>query len=429
MTGTHGCTGYELTADITLNGDWIPIGTTGTPFRGLLDGRGFTIHGLSINRLSTNNVGLFGMLNGASISALTVAQPSVIGNRHTGALVGLATNSTLTAITLLGDNSSATIEVRGNGANVGGLAGELAMSHLTFSSSTLTVQGGAQDENDNIGGILGSVSGSFVSNVSVSATVLVGDTSVTNGSDEIGLLIGNITNGIVQNSWARGVVFVQGNGHGYIGGLVGDSIESSVRNNWSRAHIIVQGSVNLYIGGLLGGVTGMNVENNWAGGIIDIHGSYYEYVGGFIGIYNGGGIRQNWASVPITTVGSDIARIGGFVGDSLAGTRLTLSRNYYIGNVNGADTTFSSITLTMSQARSVNSAQLNALHGASGANGTDWHAGIGADNAPSIYCDMNANNRIDPSEEDAGNRIWNFGAVGQSPAITCTGNLAEQRSP
>ncbi|MDE6086059.1 MAG: hypothetical protein K2G40_06630, partial [Muribaculaceae bacterium] len=39
---------YELTADITLEGEWLPIGNTADPFTGTLDGKGYTIKGLSV---------------------------------------------------------------------------------------------------------------------------------------------------------------------------------------------------------------------------------------------------------------------------------------------------------------------------------------------------------------------------------------------
>ena len=61
---------FRLGADIDLSGfaNWQPIKN----FTGSFDGNGFTISGLSINRTTTSNIGLFGSINNANIRNLTV---------------------------------------------------------------------------------------------------------------------------------------------------------------------------------------------------------------------------------------------------------------------------------------------------------------------------------------------------------------------
>ena len=51
---------YVLENNITLSKEWEPIGTIDSPFTGTIDGKGFTIYGLKINRPEQNSVGFIG---------------------------------------------------------------------------------------------------------------------------------------------------------------------------------------------------------------------------------------------------------------------------------------------------------------------------------------------------------------------------------
>ena len=68
-----GCNGYELTADITLSGAWTPIGT----FTAILDGNNNRISGLRIST-TDSNIGLFSILNNATISNLKLTDVSIV---------------------------------------------------------------------------------------------------------------------------------------------------------------------------------------------------------------------------------------------------------------------------------------------------------------------------------------------------------------
>ena len=57
---------YVLANDITLSEEWVPIGTSGTPFTGMFDGGGHTIKGLTI-KSGADNVGFFAFTKGATI--------------------------------------------------------------------------------------------------------------------------------------------------------------------------------------------------------------------------------------------------------------------------------------------------------------------------------------------------------------------------
>ena len=112
------CAGYELTADLDFDTDgdgstytgagasatgddgddyynsgmgWEPIGSdvSGSRFSAAFKGNGFIIHNLFIKRATTNDVGLFGALNGpARVESMGVKNAFVHANDYAGALAG-----------------------------------------------------------------------------------------------------------------------------------------------------------------------------------------------------------------------------------------------------------------------------------------------------------------------------------------------------
>ena len=80
---------YVLTSDITLSGEWTPIGTSAESFTGTFDGAGHTIYGLKVG--GGTDKGLFGYATNATIKNLRVigAQVGEYGNGvHAGIIVG-----------------------------------------------------------------------------------------------------------------------------------------------------------------------------------------------------------------------------------------------------------------------------------------------------------------------------------------------------
>ena len=104
-------------ADIDLSSvaNWEPIGADLNEFTGTFDGNGYVIKNMTIDRSDTNNVGLFGNTDGATIQNLGLENVNVTGTDYTGGLVGSANNTTVS-------NSYATGSVTGD-VNTGGLVG------------------------------------------------------------------------------------------------------------------------------------------------------------------------------------------------------------------------------------------------------------------------------------------------------------------
>lgn len=93
-----------------------PLGGNLNPFLGTLDGQGFTISGLTINRQTTNYVGLFGYIGStAQLNSVGLVGGSVSGADYVGGLVGWNQGSV--------SNTYAMNQVLSSGVYVGGLVG------------------------------------------------------------------------------------------------------------------------------------------------------------------------------------------------------------------------------------------------------------------------------------------------------------------
>lgn len=68
---------------------WMPIGNTTTPFEGVFDGNFKLIKGLFVNRSSTDYVGLFGTIKGATVKNTCILNPQISGKDYVG-IIGSA---------------------------------------------------------------------------------------------------------------------------------------------------------------------------------------------------------------------------------------------------------------------------------------------------------------------------------------------------
>ncbi len=134
----------EFIAENYSSTGWAPIGVSGSPFKGTLKGNGKTITGLSVNRGSTSYVGLFGNMEGATVTNLTIEASNIVGAQYTGLLAGYAKNCSISNVT-----ANCTNQVKGS-AYVGGLVG-YASGSITGSSLTGKVTG----TGNSVGGIVG----------------------------------------------------------------------------------------------------------------------------------------------------------------------------------------------------------------------------------------------------------------------------------
>ena len=197
--------GHNELASPTANDGkgWEPVGTSNDQFTGTLDGQGYEIRNLLVNRPDDTGVGLFGFVDVAgAIENVRVVNGEVTGYESVGGLVGQNGGIVSNSYSM----GTVTAE-RERGNCVGGLVGhnEGTVSN-SYSTGTVTVK---RDLGNCVGGLVGENDGTVTDSYSTG--------SVT-GDYCVGGLVGE-NNGTVSNSYSRGNV----TGGWEIGGLVGDT--------------------------------------------------------------------------------------------------------------------------------------------------------------------------------------------------------------
>lgn len=191
----------SATADWNSGAGFAPIGGLGASFGGSFTGLGHFIDGLTINRPSQSQVGLFSEATSAQIRDVTLSNVSITGTARTGALVGAAYNSSFGGIRVTGSVSSL--------IETGGIVGWLIDSILVRSTSSASVRSVIQAA----GGLVGR----------------------------------SIWDSYITDSYAGGPVYAPA----HAGGLIGEvQAGGNVRLGWVYAAGEVTGSTD--IGGLVG---------------------------------------------------------------------------------------------------------------------------------------------------------------------------------
>ena len=251
---------FKLMADIDLtefiedeygSQGWKPVGTSSSPFKGILDGNEKTISGLWINRSVEDYVGLFSYVSGVIIKNLKL-KVDIHGANYVGSIAGRDEKS----------NTYSNIAIDGTicgNSYVGGLIGyEFGFSQKNFSDITAMVSINALG--NYVGGLVGNACVSYISNCQVI-------NSIVTGNDYIGGLCGDGTS--FDNCFFSGIV----KGNSSVGGISGT--HGSVRKSCAI------GDIEAY-GNNIGGITGSDswgVEDSYFCGNI----SGNENVGGIIG--------------------------------------------------------------------------------------------------------------------------------------------------
>lgn len=225
---------YIQVADINLSSidNWIPIGDSSIPFKGVYDGGGYKINNLTIDNINMSNAGLFGVTNQATINNIGIINANIKGSSSTGSLIGYSTNFTKV------NNTHALATVINGDYHIGGLIGNMSSGIVSNSFSTGEVCGF-----NNVGGLIGYVHHNSTVKRSYSK-------ANANGSNSrVGGLIG-INNGssVVRDCFASGQV----NGNRKVGGLIGYNI-GEVNNSYSIGKVK---GIEDY-----GGLVGLNVND------------------------------------------------------------------------------------------------------------------------------------------------------------------------
>ncbi|WP_211323986.1 M26 family metallopeptidase, partial [Sediminitomix flava] len=127
------------------------IGTDKIPFTGSLNGQGFKIDSLTINRSEGKQIGLFGFVSDAHIHQLGLKDISLLGKSSVGGLAGKAVGSIIERVYVSGDLESTE-------KSIGGLIGEIGKNTFVHRSFSLANVTGIR----NVGGLLGACYNSSV---------------------------------------------------------------------------------------------------------------------------------------------------------------------------------------------------------------------------------------------------------------------------
>ena len=262
---------YELLNDIDLASttNWSPIGvvditngstiTTATPFSGTLNGNGFKIRNLKVNR-GFSYAGLFGSISG-NVNNLSIINSNVSSTYFAGILSGNATgsNATLTNIFVQG-TSTASIDF------AGGIIGWAQYLDINNSSSSVSVNGG-----NGVGGLIGVLNAGSINNTNSNGVVI--------GKNGVGGLVG-WQYGDINNSFSSSSV----TGATSTGGLVGEQY-AIINNSYAIGNVIGLERVGGLVGEQYDDTMNSYAEGNVTGGV---------FAGGVVGLYHIGENVNNY---------------------------------------------------------------------------------------------------------------------------------------
>ncbi|OYX47794.1 MAG: hypothetical protein B7Y87_00695 [Sphingomonadales bacterium 32-64-22] len=224
----------ETYAGMWSSAGFSPVGDGSNKFTGTFDGQGHIISGLTIERPDQNYVGLFGYVDGGSISNVGLEIVSVSGYQQVGGLAARADNAAI-------ENAHTTGTVSGNSIT-GALSGYTISSTIRNVYSTASVEAGPYS-----GGLIGSAVNTAITNAYATGSV--------DGGLFSGGLIGSVNNSAIANAYATGSVTAGSRA----GGLIGSINKGSITNAYATG--LVSGS--LYVGGLVGNATEVTVSNSY----------------------------------------------------------------------------------------------------------------------------------------------------------------------
>lgn len=313
---------YKLGRDIDLadydfgdDGGWMPIGNQAAPFTGTLDGNGYAILNLTMNRPGLESVGLFGRIaSSAQLLNIRLLDVNVTGKNtldfggtaSTGGLVGVQAGTIRNAYV------TGRVSASGADAAAGGLVG-VNGSNGTIENSyaVVHVSGGSERH----GGMAGTNAGT-IRNCYAAGNV--------SGVAAVGGLVGYnySSSGKIQNCYAAGYV----SGNAEVGGLTGrqDSGATTANSYWNTETSGRPGSA----GGA--GATGVTTEDmkdpntfiGWDPAVWGFRdGATYPYLRTF---HMGIGVDPLAATTYTLAHGQDALSVTGQVYHETAGEQITV---------------------------------------------------------------------------------------------------------
>ena len=239
-----------LDTDLTLTGEWTPIGTESQPYTGTFNGKDKTITGLTVNQEGTNYVGLIGYLgSGGKVQNVVLEGVQITSDNSSGYAGGVAGNSFGGTI----ENCSVSGSVSGT-TFVGGVVGSQWGGSITGCNSSATVKGVI---------FAGGIAGETNSGASLTGCYATGDVTVENdgtNNSHAGGVVGYNGGCTLTACYATGSVTGSGSGTIYVGGVTGSN-NLGILTACYHAKGDVSGPT-----GTTGGVAGRNFKGSMSGG-------------------------------------------------------------------------------------------------------------------------------------------------------------------
>ena len=342
---------YYLTGNIdaSITSTWnagagfIPVGNSGDYFTGTLDGCGYTISDLFINR-NTNGQGLFGFVAPlARIANVTLSNVNITGGGYwCGALAAYVKSSEVGDILIQNCHASGAIKSYGSFMGYyGGVVGQILRQSAHVSGTTYVYDCDSSCTLDMNGVTNYSYRGGFVGLVSYAAfkNCFATGSLINGGAADSGQGLGGFAGSVgndVTFSYCHAAGDVEGGDGRFFGGFVGHSGLSDVRT-YSSCYATGDVTGNKEVGGFAGvGNAEYDTaifENCYARGHAEATGT--GYAGGFAGTATDpGNIFTNCYS---TGAATGAAGVGGFIGQ--AAVMLTCTSCYWDKEASGNLTT------------------------------------------------------------------------------------------
>jgi len=317
--------GYSEFASDTANDGkgWQPFGNSGsnTHFKGIFDGNNKSISDLNINREATNYVGLFGLIQNATIKNLKLTNVNIKGKDQVGVI------------------------------------GEAKDAKIENCSSDGTVNGGS-----NVGGLIGFGYNTTIENCSSDGTV--------NGVSSVGGLIGYGHNTTIENCSSDDTV----KGRSNVGGLIGFGYITTINNSHSLAKVEGEDSIGGLVG-LLGG--GSTITNSYTyyhdDSSVSVKGNMS--VGGLVGSLQSGS-NHIYKSFSTANIEAEIGPAGGLVGFIQSHNNLSsINNSYATGNVSGTASNSGGLVGAVGVVGSVGNQQINNSYATGNVSSTGMNLG------------------------------------------------------
>ena len=248
-----------LTADITLTGEWTPIGINfDHQYTGTFDGGGHTISGLTVTG-SDQWAGLFGYIDKVGTVKNVVLENVQITSDNQYAYVGGVAGYSEGNI----ENCSVSGNVSGNSHSnstsncVGGVVGQQYGGTITECTSSAIVDG-----RNEVGGVAGKTDNRATLTACYATEDVTVERTPTNNTYAGGVVGFNGGGSTLIACYATGSVTVTGDGTGsiYVGGVTGDNFASTLTACYHATGTV--SGPDAYTGG----VTGRNFKDSMFGG-------------------------------------------------------------------------------------------------------------------------------------------------------------------